>query len=118
MASYDDYQLPSGAPPQQGPKEDTGGIGRVYSGRRLEDRFEPTGGPANRGVTYSVGSVGKPIPSAVEPGRTTGTGVGVRGKMKFKKGGVVKKASGGKVSSASKRADGCATKGKTKGRFV
>lgn len=27
-------------------------------------------------------------------------------------------ATGGKVSSASKRADGCATKGKTKGRFV
>ena len=26
--------------------------------------------------------------------------------------------SGGKVGSASKRADGCATKGKTKGRFV
>jgi hypothetical protein len=25
---------------------------------------------------------------------------------------------GGKVSSASKRADGCATKGKTKGRMV
>ena len=25
---------------------------------------------------------------------------------------------GGKVSSASRRADGCATKGKTKGRFV
>jgi len=25
---------------------------------------------------------------------------------------------GGKVSSASKRADGCAVKGKTKGRFV
>jgi hypothetical protein len=30
--------------------------------------------------------------------------------MSFKK--------GGKVSSASKRADGCATKGKTKGRMV
>ena len=30
--------------------------------------------------------------------------------------GVYKK--GGKVSSASSRADGCATKGKTKGRFV
>jgi len=27
-------------------------------------------------------------------------------------------AKGGKVSSASKRADGCAVKGKTKGRFV
>lgn len=35
----------------------------------------------------------------------------------FKKGGNVKKmAKGG--STASKRADGCATKGKTKGRFV
>ena len=31
---------------------------------------------------------------------------------------VINKAKGGKVGSASKRADGCATKGKTKGRFV
>jgi hypothetical protein len=31
---------------------------------------------------------------------------------------MFKKAKGGKVSSASSRADGCATKGKTKGRFV
>ncbi len=30
----------------------------------------------------------------------------------------VKKASGGSVGSASKRADGCATKGKTRGKFV
>ena len=30
----------------------------------------------------------------------------------------VKKASGGSVGSASKRADGIATKGKTKGRFI
>lgn len=30
----------------------------------------------------------------------------------------IKKAQGGKVSSASSRADGCAIKGKTKGRFV
>jgi hypothetical protein len=43
---------------------------------------------------------------------------------RFKKGGSVKKkpvkkyASGGSVSSASKRADGCATKGKTRGRMV
>jgi hypothetical protein len=29
-----------------------------------------------------------------------------------------KKAAGGMVSSASKRADGCATKGKTRGKFV
>ena len=37
----------------------------------------------------------------------------------YKKGGKVKKmAKGGSVSSASKRADGCATKGKTKGRMI
>jgi hypothetical protein len=39
----------------------------------------------------------------------------------MKKGGSVKTkkmASGGSVSSASKRADGCATKGKTRGKMV
>ena len=37
----------------------------------------------------------------------------------MRRGGKVKRyASGGSVSSASKRADGCAVKGKTKGRFV
>jgi hypothetical protein len=46
-------------------------------------------------------------------GRMTRTGGGMR------KGGKVKKmAKGGSVSSASKRADGCATKGKTKGKMV
>lgn len=41
------------------------------------------------------------------------------GYNKLKKGGAVKKmAKGGSVSSASKRADGCAVKGKTKGRLV
>ena len=40
-------------------------------------------------------------------------------KLGMKKGGSVKKmASGGKVSSASKRADGCAIKGKTRGRIM
>jgi hypothetical protein len=39
--------------------------------------------------------------------------------LAMKRGGAVKKmAKGGSVSSASKRADGCAAKGKTKGRFV
>jgi hypothetical protein len=37
----------------------------------------------------------------------------------YKRGGSVKRyASGGSVSSASKRADGCATKGKTRGRMI
>lgn len=38
------------------------------------------------------------------------------GKPTMKKGGKVKKMAAG--GSASRRADGCATKGKTKGRFV
>ena len=36
----------------------------------------------------------------------------------YKKGGCVKKAKGGSVGSASKRADGCAQRGKTKGRMI
>lgn len=40
-------------------------------------------------------------------------------KIGMKKGGKVKKmAAGGKVGSASKRADGCAQRGKTRGRMV
>lgn len=39
--------------------------------------------------------------------------------MGMKKGGKVKKyAGGGSTGSASKRADGCAVKGKTRGKFV
>ena len=98
----------------------------------------------NAGSPVSVGSVGTPVTSLVNPGQTFGTGVGVSYRTSFggssggtgragtipvpsktrtgnektlAKGGKVKKmAKGG--STASKRADGCATKGKTKGRFV
>jgi hypothetical protein len=38
--------------------------------------------------------------------------------VKKKMGGSVGYKSGGKVSSASKRADGCVVKGKTKGRMI
>jgi hypothetical protein len=44
-----------------------------------------------------------------------GTGGGGGGDTKFLK---PKYKAGGKVSSASKRADGCAVKGKTKGRII
>ncbi|NBW18620.1 MAG: hypothetical protein EBR82_62665 [Caulobacteraceae bacterium] len=48
---------------------------------------------------------GAPMPPAGGPG--------------MKKGGKVKKmAKGGSTGSASKRADGCAQRGKTKGKFV
>lgn len=76
---------------------------KMYGAKRL---------PIGDGATLSVGA---------NPMRG---GAGFDLRVPFKKGGKVKKAApkkmakGGKVSSASKRADGCATKGKTKGRFV
>jgi len=48
------------------------------------------------------------VPSRIRAASTSDT-------SEFMPGGMKK---GGKVSSASSRADGCATKGKTKGRFV
>ena len=56
------------------------------------------------GVTYSGDGF------KVGAGRMRGGGTGVGTRIKF--------AKGGKASSASKRADGCAKKGKTKGRMV
>ena len=70
---------------------------------------------------------GAPLPSGMSPGggqptppsRTSGNMPMPTMAGGMKKGGKVKKmAKGGSVSSASKRGDGCATKGKTKGRFV
>jgi hypothetical protein len=58
------------------------------------------------------------MPDLTGDGKVTRADV-LKGRGVFKHGGKVKKyASGGAVSSASKRADGCAVKGKTKGRFV
>jgi hypothetical protein len=58
------------------------------------------------------------MPDLTGDGKVTRADV-LKGRGVFKHGGKVKKyASGGSVSSASKRADGCAIKGKTKGRFV
>jgi len=95
------------------------------------------------GITSSRGPAGKPItgpkltfggispaqmPSAVQfagsgaPGPYAPGGVGARLSFRFAEGGKVKaKAKAKKMAkggSASSRADGCATKGKTKGRFV
>ena len=97
----------------------------------------PGGGSTGTGIGGSgvnVGRVGMPIAG---PGfQTHGTGFGAsysipltqagspgpkggaqgRTQLRAKGGKVKKMAKGG--STASKRADGCATKGKTKGKFV
>lgn len=94
------------------------------------------GGDAGSGVSF--GSVGTSVPSLVSGAPSMGSGFGARFGSSFggpsgnykpeTKAGVHptnKNAKGGKVkkmakggSTASKRADGCATKGKTKGKFV
>ena len=74
--------------------------GPVYGAEYGDENFR-IGAGVGRGL---VGKRGAPM-------------IGATGSLSFKKGGKVKKmAKGG--STASKRADGCATKGKTKGRFV
>jgi hypothetical protein len=93
-----------------------GGMSASMTPSRDEDRrssFLPVArtagylGPTYRGEGGERVSIGR--------GRQGDIGVGAS--IPFKKGGKVKKmAKGG--STASKRADGCATKGKTKGRFV
>lgn len=56
---------------------------------------------------------------ADELGSDIGPDITDRANKPYRKGGKVKKmARGGSVSSASKRADGIAQRGKTKGRFV
>ena len=58
------------------------------------------------------------MPDLTGDGKVTRADV-LKGRGVFKHGGGVKRyASGGSVSSASKRADGIATKGKTKGRMI
>ena len=84
--------------------------------------------PISRSIGAGLGGgqdVSRPIGQLMPPPNRR---IGVRGAVPgtyasgmggMKKGGAVKKmAKGGSVSSASKRADGCAVKGKTKGRII
>jgi len=84
--------------------------------KRKMDAMGPTP-PADVGATRP--GVSKSLED-MNMDRDTDAGYEYATKMPaMKKGGKVKKyAKGGSVSSASKRADGCATKGKTKGRMI
>jgi hypothetical protein len=72
--------------------------------------------PGDVGPSVNFGRVGMPVQNLAAPGRSAGAGVGATLSLPVGKN-IKKKAKGGSVS-ASKRADGCATKGKTKGKFV
>ena len=113
--------------PQQAPML-AGGMGGLggAGGAGLAGMARPQQG-MTQSQSQNAALAGKP--QVVPPSAMSGlsgmgaTGMGARA-MGMKKGGSVKSsptktmASGGKVSSASKRADGCAIKGKTKGRIV
>ena len=74
-------------------------------------------GPMVRSPMADGPMIRSPMAGGPMAGGPMGGGPAMVDTANFKKGGKVKKmAKGG--STASKRADGCATKGKTKGRFV
>lgn len=86
----------AGAKPRVNPRQVTPGVSN------------PTGGPLIKPplVPPSTPKPGTKPPTVMPAGMNPNfKGFGIGSKMK----------NGGKVSSASKRADGCATKGKTKG---
>ena len=86
-----------------------------------------SGGPDKATVSSLMDSVVKTSPMKITEGRKVDPNVmrsmrlsaGKDDEYGMKKGGKVKKyAKGGSVSSASKRADGCAQRGKTRGKMV
>lgn len=83
---------------------------------QTQDRMDMPGrtGPAPKPMGPMGPQVSPPMVAGGPPGSLV-PGV----PRQYNKGGTVKGyAKGGKVSSASKRADGIAMKGKTKGKFV
>jgi hypothetical protein len=84
----------------------------IQEEKGLMARLMPTMGKAARDDMRKAKDMRESVPSSVRDYEAYKD-------SEMKKGGMVKKyAMGGKVSSASKRADGCAVKGKTKGRMV
>ena len=116
-------------PRQLGPM--SGGIGAGLAGQdgpRVASQLAGLGSSRGMGMLSGMDRpdvVARPMGLMMPPPNRR---IGVRGAVPgtyasgmggMKKGGAVKKmAKGGSVSSASKRADGCAVKGKTKGRII
>ena len=93
------------------PQTFTGGGGGGRSG--MFSSYSPASGREGLGLGRTGGFAG---PTIRGDGYKVSAGVGPRGSVGI--GGKVKFKKGGSVSSASKRADGIARKGKTKGKMV
>ena len=94
----------SGGSSDSGSSDSSGSGGSASSGPSFVDQAIKT---ATQGVPFAGGTI---TPAKV------GRGYGAQWSMKFSKGGKVAKEE--KVSKASKRADGIAQRGKTKGRYL
>lgn len=101
------------------------GLADIQDSPRAEAQLAGLGGVSGgMGMLSGVDRpdvVARPMGLMIPRGRGIGADLAGMGALRaagMKKGGTVKKAKGGSVSSASKRGDGCAVKGKTKGRFV
>jgi len=93
------------------------GVNREEARRRLDAKEKAEEGMRRGGKIKKMASGGS-FPDLTGDGKITRADV-LKGRGVFKHGGGVHKyAKGGSVSSASKRADGCATKGKTRGKFI
>jgi hypothetical protein len=119
-----DIGRPDVGPRQLGPM--SGGVGAGIGGL---NELNTNSSPPATIMPFVAGNNGpepirRPIGQIMPPRvpRGIGSSIGALGGLRasgMKKGGTVKKmAKGGSTSSASKRGDGCAIKGKTKGRFV
>jgi hypothetical protein len=82
--------------------------------RKKIKEMAPESKPSKRTSNDAIGDLVKRLGS----GRVGTTPSSFSEPIGGRKGGMVKMAKGGSVSSASKRADGCAVKGKTKGRMI
>jgi hypothetical protein len=80
-------------------------------------RFVPGFGAVDENDNIIPGYMGGYNPDAATSGTSSRNPRTGRQMTTFKKGGAVKMASGGMTSSASRRADGIATKGKTRGKI-
>ena len=91
--------------------------GGIYTAEMGQPPMEPDGGSVSPRPAMKRAPMKRPMPrKPIMPVAPKGRGPGMAADESAMPAPAFK--SGGSVGSASKRADGCATKGKTKGRMI
>jgi hypothetical protein len=110
--SRDAYERFQKSPENDSPGYDRGGSVKKYAGGGIAIGQGAYAGPPKPAAKPVAKPVAKPI---ARPTSKPAKGPLSQGPINS---GLFRMKSGGSVSSASKRADGCAVKGKTRGKFV